>query len=132
MANFVLTDKTQLLREMEVHEAVKEMARRLGISGQIETRVGDFRQKGWTTGWAGKPGEHDVLVEVYVVPLTRCTLSMETENLVLRDALDRALGEGASDKAIKGHRAILMAAAARTEALSTPQSPESGGEVGNG
>lgn len=117
MARFVLTDETQLVRELDVHAAAKEMAAKLGIAGQIETRVGDYRQKGHSVGWSGKPGDHDVLMEIYVVPLTKYALSMETENLVLRVALDRLAGEGASDKAIEDHRSNLRARDAKSVAL---------------
>ncbi|HVQ09545.1 MAG TPA: hypothetical protein VMS43_14025 [Allosphingosinicella sp.] len=108
MATFVLTAETQLVRQMEVHDAAKKMASRLGMAAQVETRVGDFRHTGWSTGWTkGLNNGCDVLVEVYVVPLTPYTLSMETENLVLRRALDEASGQGTGDRAVEAYRSEL-------------------------
>jgi hypothetical protein len=107
MPRFVLTEETQLLRSIDLHNAAREMACGLGISGQIETRAGDYRKTGWSVGWTGKPGDHDVLLEVYAAPLTPYTLSVATENEVLRAKVRSIAGAGADESAIEAYREFL-------------------------
>lgn len=114
MARFVLREDTQLVREIDLHAAAMEMAKKLGIRGQVETRAGDYRTTGWTTGFMGHdPRGSDVLLEVYAVPLSSMTLSMAMENEVLRAALNQAAGEGADEAAIEAFRTMLTERDAR-------------------
>jgi hypothetical protein len=63
---------TMLIRSLDVLEEAKAMARRLGISGQIEVTVGRWEEDGRLVGWTkkGVEGDDEILVEVFMSDLS--------------------------------------------------------------
>jgi hypothetical protein len=72
MPEFMLDDGyTGIIRAADLHDAATEMARKLGIRGEIRTMVGKWDTEGQITGWTkkSKAGNADVLLEVFVSKL---------------------------------------------------------------
>lgn len=72
MPEFMLDDGyIGLIRAMDLHDAAIEMARKLGIRGEVRTMVGKWEEGGQITGWTkqSKAGSADVLLEVFASKL---------------------------------------------------------------
>jgi hypothetical protein len=72
MPEFMLDDgHLGLIRVIDLHDATIEMARKLGIRGEVRTMVGKWEDNGQLTGWTkkAKAGTADVLLEVFVSKL---------------------------------------------------------------
>lgn len=62
---------TMLIRSLDVHAEAKEMARRLGIRGEVAVTIGRWEENGKLIGWTkkGRDGDDEILVEVFVSDL---------------------------------------------------------------